>query len=153
MNKLDKEILIEVLKLDDIWTKPKKVKGHVIEPELLISTVIRTANIWKENRYQDEIIFPTYHRFIRKLKGIIEPSDPKYCELHFEEVEGELWFGADCPQCQWSLDIQLDKILTRYCDNHPEWRERFYNDDKTRAEIDALAEQVSTKPIYQPTLF
>ena len=141
MDNLTRGVLLEILQDDWIWTKPTRKNP---EPELRYHAIKEAVEDYKESKYYHEVFFPTYHRFVRKLKLFMDDSDP---EVHFEEVDGEFFFGSECFHCQLKVDGKIDRILTRYVDEHPEWMAA---QPVTDSEIDSLVE---SKPTYQPALF
>jgi hypothetical protein len=142
MENLTRKILEEILTEKWVWDKgtPRKPKP----PALRYHEIRLQVEKRKESMYYDEIMFPTYHRFVRLFYALIK--DKGYKDLHFEEVDGNMFFGSDCPQCQSDVDIRLDKILYNYVETHPGWRQEYPTDE----EIDTLKPAL---PTHQQSLF
>ena len=142
MQKLTREILEEILQEKWVWFKgtPKKPKPPVLKHhEIRLQLEARKAD-----KYYDEIMFPTYHRFVRLLKALIQ--DEGYIDAHFEEVEGQWFFGSDCPECQNNMDFTFDRLLYRFLEKNPGWRQEYPTDE----EIDAMGTPL---PTHQQSLF
>jgi hypothetical protein len=142
LQKIARGVLLEILKEKWVWNLGTAKNPQ--EPTLKYDSIRATLEDRMNDEYYDKVLFPHYWRMVRLLKCVV--TDKEYTDLHFEEIEGELWFGSDCPECQNAVDQVLDRILYRYVQKHPEWIVEYPTDE----EILAL---VTTKPSHQISLF